>query len=74
MLDKMSGLCYTITTKRKGDKKMNKQKWYYENARTGEVTDVKEAVNWWVEDGDCVNYWHWSEFSQAWEILMVREP
>lgn len=53
---------------------MNKQKWYYENERTGDVTDSMEEANWWAESGDYVNFWHWSEFSQAWEILMVREP
>ena len=53
---------------------MNKQKWYYENVRTGDVTDNVEEANWWAEGGDYVNYWHWSKFSQAWEILMVREP
>ena len=75
MLDIPSGLWYTMLTKEeKGIKKMNKQKWYYENVRTGDVTDKIEEANWWAEGGDYVNYWHWSKFSQAWEILMVREP
>lgn len=52
---------------------MNKNKWYYENARTGEVTDIRETMDWWATGGDNVNCWHWSEFSQEWEIMMVRE-
>ena len=52
---------------------MDKNKWYYENARTGEITDIRAAQDWWAEDGDNVNCWHWSKFSQEWEIFMVRE-
>lgn len=52
---------------------MNKNSWYYENARTGEITDIKEAANWWADCGDDVNYWRWSNFSQEWEVAMVRE-
>ena len=59
---------------RKEPKEMDKSKWYYENARTGEITDIMEAANWWAEGGDEVNFWHWSNFSQEWEVLMVREP
>ena len=53
---------------------MDKSKWYYENARTGEITDIKSACDWWAEGGDFVNCWHWSDFMQEWVILMVREP
>lgn len=53
---------------------MDKSKWYYENARTNEFSDVRASADWWVENGDCVNYWRWSDFSQEWEVLMVREP
>ena len=53
---------------------LNKNSWYYENAHTGEITDIKDAVNWWAEGGDPVNFWHWSEFSQEWVVLMTREP
>ena len=75
MLDNSVQVWYIILTKeKKGNKKMNKQKWYYENVRTGDVTDNVEEANWWAESGDYVNYWHWSKFSQAWEILMMREP
>ena len=49
---------------------MNKNSWYYENARTGEITDIKEAANWWADCGDDVNYWQWSNFSQKWEIAI----
>jgi len=53
---------------------LNKNSWYYENARTGEITDVRTAADWWAEDGDAVNFWRWSEFSQEWVVLMTREP
>lgn len=53
---------------------MDKNKWYYENARTGEITDIMDAANWWAEGGDAVNFWHWSDFSQEWVVLMVQEP
>lgn len=53
---------------------MSKNKWYYENQRTGEITDVREAANWWVECGDCVNHIHWSECCQEWLTYMVQEP
>ena len=53
---------------------LNKNSWYYENARTGEITDIMEAANWWAESGDPVDCWHWSEFSQEWVVLMTREP
>ena len=59
---------------RKEPKEMDKSKWYYENARTNEFSDVRSSADWWAENGDCVNYWRWSDFSQEWEILMVREP
>lgn len=52
---------------------MDKQKWYFENANTGEFTDIREAADWWAECGNPVNYWRWSEVSQEWGILMVRE-
>lgn len=52
---------------------MDKNKWYYENARTGEITDIRAMQDWWADGGDNVNCWHWSEFSQEWEIVMVRE-
>lgn len=53
---------------------MDKSKWYYENARTGEITDIMDAANWWTEGGDAVNFLHWSDFSQEWVVLMVQEP
>ena len=53
---------------------MNKSKWYYENTRTGEITDIMDAANWWAECGDTVDFWHWSEYSQEWVVLMTREP
>lgn len=52
---------------------MNKNNWYYENARTGEITDIKDCANWWADGGDDVNCWRWSEHLQEWVILMVRE-
>ena len=73
MLDNRIKMCYNTDTIKKGSKEMNKNSWYYENARTGEITDIKEAANWWAECGDDVNYWRWSNFSQEWEIAMVRE-
>lgn len=53
---------------------LNKNSWYYENARTGEITDIKDAMNWWAEGGDEVNCWRWSETFGEWTIFMVREP
>lgn len=53
---------------------LNKNLWYYENAHTGEITDIGAAADWWAEGGDPVNLWHWSEFSQEWVVLMTREP
>ena len=53
---------------------MDKNSWYYENIRTGEFTDVRTVADRWVEGGDFVNYWHWSEFFQDFEVLMMREP
>lgn len=53
---------------------LNKNSWYYENTRTGEITDVRATADWWAEGGDPVNYWRWSEFSQEWVVLMTREP
>jgi hypothetical protein len=32
-----------------------------------------DAANWWAECGDPVNFWMWSDFSQEWAVLMVRE-
>ena len=67
------GVTCDIVSK-KGENKMNKSKWYYENTRTGEITDIMDAANWWAESGDTVNFWHWSEYSQQWVVLMTREP
>ena len=53
---------------------LNKNSWYYENTRTGEITDIRAAANWWAKGGDPVNFWRWSEFSQEWVVLMTREP
>lgn len=52
---------------------MDKNKWYYENSRTGDFTDIMDTANWWVECGDVVNFWRWSEYSQEWGVLMTRE-
>ena len=68
-------LYYNHKERDKGEMKMlNKNSWYYENARTGEITDIMEAANWWAESGDPVDCWHWSEFSQEWVVLITREP
>lgn len=47
---------------------MDKKKKYYENARTGEITDIRDTANWWAENGDKVNFWRWSEYYQKWII------
>ena len=52
---------------------MDKQKWYFENSQTGEITDIRECADWWSDGGVDVNCWRWSEYSQEWEILMVQE-
>ena len=52
---------------------LNKNSWYYENTRTGEITDVRETADWWCWGGDSVDYWHWSECCGEWLVLMTRE-
>ncbi len=70
-----SVLYYNHKERDKGETKMlNKNSWYYENACTGEITDIKDTMNWWAEGGDEVNCWHWSELFGEWTIFMVREP
>ena len=51
---------------------LNKNSWYYENTRTGEISSQSYDAGSWADfDGIDVNCWHWSEFSQEWEIWMV---
>ena len=53
---------------------LNKNSWYYENTVTGEISSQSYDAGSWADfDGVDVNCWHWSEFSQEWEIWMVRE-
>ena len=53
---------------------MDKNKWYFENAQTGEITDDKWLADFWAEiDKVGVIFWRWSDVCECWLDLMVRE-
>ena len=62
-IDKYNRMCYTIITKGKGIKKMEK---YYKNKRTGEKTESHAKAMEWYRAKDEVQIWGWSETLGEW--------
>jgi len=53
---------------------MDKNKWYYENTLTGQISSEKEDADFWADfDGVDVNCLHWSNVCEEWQVWMVRE-
>lgn len=51
---------------------MNKNELYYENARTGEITNDAFQADCWFDTGADVIFWRWSDVCEDWLDLMVK--
>lgn len=65
MLDRLTGLCYTIIRKGKEIKKMKREQ-YYKNKRTGERTESHKQAMEWYRAKDEIEVWYFSETLSEW--------